>query len=736
VAPRQHATAPVAYPEGATGAATIALELVIGVDGHVEEARLLPGESGAIPGENDPFAAAALEAARGWTFDPATRDGLPIRATIRAKVVFDAPPEPVAAEVPKPEAPKQAERPIVASGDDVQEIEVLGTRPEVGQTTIRGGEVRIMPGAFGDPFRAIEALPGVTPLFSGLPFFYVRGAPPGNTGYFIDGVRVPMLFHLGAGPSVLSPALIDRVDFFPAGYPARFGRFSGGIVAGETGDPAPQARGEGQLRLFDVSGAVETPFASGRGDAFVAGRYGYPGLVLSLLSSEVDLQYWDYQVRTGYRVSERDRISIFGFGAFDRLDDQKNGTTLFDAQFHRIDLRWDRVWSTGLLRLATTLMADRTGLGDDDPDDRFAVQMLGIGARLELEERLSKIATFRGGADLWLERYRLLLRSAGSDLQNFLPTRTDLSTGVRGEFVLRPTSAVEIVPGLRADLYTQGSATVPAFEPRLSTRIALGRGVHSLTTLGVAHQTPSFIVPAPGVRIAGLDRGLQQAFQFAQGVEVALPAKFRVTATGFLNQFRNLNDPLSICAGDVGDREGACDDLDARVRGRTFGLELLLKRALTERLAGFVAYTLSRSNRMIPGATVPSQFDRTHVLSVIGSAILGRGWRFGARFSYLTGRPYRYTVRDGRIPGIGEDPNRPILYSFAGRLPDFHRLDLRLEKRWVWSETRSVAFVIELFNGLFKKEATEVRYCSPTGACEFEEVGPVSIPSIGLEGSF
>ena len=60
-----------------------------------------------------------------------------------------------------------------------------------------------MPGAFGDAFRAVDALPGVTPIISGLPFFFVRGSPPGNVGTYIDGVRVPLLFHLGAGPSVV-----------------------------------------------------------------------------------------------------------------------------------------------------------------------------------------------------------------------------------------------------------------------------------------------------------------------------------------------------------------------------------------------------------------------------------------------------------------------------------------------------------------------------------------------------
>jgi hypothetical protein len=63
------------------------------------------------------------------------------------------------------------------------EVTVVGVRREIGETTLSKAEVREMPGAFGDAFRAIEILPGVTPLASGLPYFYVRGAPPNNAGY-------------------------------------------------------------------------------------------------------------------------------------------------------------------------------------------------------------------------------------------------------------------------------------------------------------------------------------------------------------------------------------------------------------------------------------------------------------------------------------------------------------------------------------------------------------------------
>src|SRR5262249_7177319 len=121
-----------------------------------------------------------------------------------------------------------------ASTELLLEVTVRGDQPAPGVTSMSRAEVRLLPGAFGDPFRAVEMLPGVPPLISGLPYFYVRGAPPGNVGYFLDGIRVPMLYHLGAGPSVIHPAMIDRVDLYPGGYPARFGRFAGGIVTGET----------------------------------------------------------------------------------------------------------------------------------------------------------------------------------------------------------------------------------------------------------------------------------------------------------------------------------------------------------------------------------------------------------------------------------------------------------------------------------------------------------------------
>jgi hypothetical protein len=65
-------------------------------------------------------------------------------------------------------------------------------------------------------------------------------------------VRDAILYHVGLGPSIIHPGMVDRVDLYPGGYPAQFGRFAGGIVGAEATAPRAVRHGEGNIRLFDL----------------------------------------------------------------------------------------------------------------------------------------------------------------------------------------------------------------------------------------------------------------------------------------------------------------------------------------------------------------------------------------------------------------------------------------------------------------------------------------------------
>jgi TonB family protein len=762
VAPKQVEGPQPSYPPGARGDAAVLLEIEVAADGSVTRASVLEGE--------EPFAAAAREAALRFRFEPATRDGAPIRATVRARVTFTEPksarPEATATPPPNlvqppnlvPPSPANLVRPATPP-EEPTELVVEGERHEIATTPVSRAEVRVMPGAFGDPFRVIESLPGVTPIISGLPFFYVRGAPPGNTGYFLDGLRLPLLFHVGAGPSVVAAGMIDRVDFWSAGYPAGYGRFSGGIVAGVTRPPVKEVHGEWQVRLFDASAMVEAPLGGPDGReaaALVAGRYGYPGLLVSLFSSDVSLAYWDYQVRVAKRLSDRDVLSLFVFGAYDALYDKKHDKQLLGTQFHRADLRLDHALEHGSVRLATTVGYERTGIGDnsDSTSQDLSVANLGARMRLEVNERLSPDALLRAGSDLSLDRYELYSGggSNGRDARQLLPSRVDAVMGVWADLVLHPMRGVELVPGVRFDVYRSTGKTAPALEPRLATKVTIAPWLSWISTLGVAHQMPAFFVPVSGLQ-PGIGRGLQEAWQFSEGVEARLPEKITGALTVFHHAYRGLSDLLATCVDRRASTASNDCDVDERATGASDGLEVLVRRDLSERLGFWIAYTLSRTTRTFRGETFASQFDRTHVLSASGSAVLGMGWRFGARFSYVTGRPVtasfhaQPTAPDGSMVPVERTaatlpPGSPDVGSAVDleryltvRLPAFYRLDVRLEKRWQLSATRWVAFTVEWFNATLNKEPTNYS-CDYRGRCGVEVIGPVTIPSLGVEGGF
>ena len=766
----------VPYPPGAQGDARVLLELIVAKDGSVSSVTVVEGV--------EPFAEQARRAVVDWRFVPAQRGDVAVVARIRAQILFDQPAS--ASPAPPPEGPSVSTAPSPVApiapsttAEPPVEITVSGVRKEVGQLQLSAEEVREMPGAFGDAFRAVEALPGLTPLVSGIAYFYVRGAPPNNSGYYVDGVKIPLLYHLGLGQGVIHPGLIDRVDLFASAAPARYGGSAGGIIVGQTREPARALRGEANLRLVDAGALLESPFAGGRGSVLVAGRYGYPGPILGAVSPDIAIGYWDYQTRATWQLSARDTIGLFAFGSHDYLASRSSSphpsaraqlVEQFVSDFHRLDLRYDHATAGGNLRVALTGGYTSQGAAPTYVSDE------SLALRVEFEQRLAGSARLRAGADGQFQKYHMRLTEtaagepevpAGAD-----PPPTNLAAAVHTDVVLRLSPRVELVPGLRAELFASSRANpapstgrtetiIPAISPRLSARVTIAHGLAWLSNLGLSRQYPSLRVgnvPAAMLTVPGFPFGvqrLQTAAQASSGFELALPAGLVVTTTGFFTHFSGLTDLTALCFQDepalmapgspppgMVTPPYVCPN-NQPVSGRAYGLELLVRAPFSERLSGWLSYTLSRSTREANFtsrtgeqtlATVASEFDRTHVLNTSLSYLLGRGWRAGGRFVFYTGTPY--SARDG---------SWPVPPYNAYRTPAFFRVDLRLEKRWRLSQTGSLAFVLEGLNVTMSKEVTGLGLdCNgnqtATGelatTCQQSTAGPLTIPSVGLEAFF
>ncbi|MEY4515196.1 MAG: hypothetical protein RLZZ450_7318 [Pseudomonadota bacterium] len=163
-----------------------------------------------------------------------------------------------------------------------------------------------------------------------------------------------------------------------------------------------------------------------------------------------------------------------------------------------------------------------------------------------------------------------------------------------------------------------------------------------------------------------------------------------------------------------------------RTSSTSYGAELMLRRSYSERLSGWLAYTLSKANaHAADGTELRPNYDVRHVMNLVLQ------WRVNARW-HLSVRGY---VQSGRYPlGVesSQDPRE------QRRLPSFFRGDLQLARVWKksWGELR---FSFDWLNFTFQKEPLGWECNAPNkgGKCKLETVGfPITLPMFGVRGSY
>jgi hypothetical protein len=584
-------------------------------------------------------------------------------------------------------------------------------------------------GTFGDPLRAVELLPGITPLISAVPYYFVRGAPSGSVNFYIDEARVPQLYHVGPGSSILHPQFVEAVALRSGPYRARYGNATSGVVTTRVSTAIERFGAEAESKVFESSAYAGAPFDAGRGAAALGGKVSHLGPVLELVSPEIRLEYWDYQGLVSYHLTPRDHVSMLMLGARDFVGEVENGAVdiNIESAFHRVKVAYDRNLERGLdLQNYVILGLEASSFGDEE--ETFRGRSLGAGTSLThvIDE------TWEWATGALVDASDIDASDAGAFLgeaNHAAVSRTDFHAALWSEGRYSPVRAVQLDAGLRLAGYQSLDARAAALEPRLSSTLELADRWKTILAIGYSTQAPSAGVPAPAVRPAELRGDLQRALQRAATLRYSVPLELSAEATFFYNDYQNLSDPLSLSTtadplevGDVaGGGEPPQEDLNfaERPNGRSYGLELLLRRPFNNALSGSLGYTLARSTRRIGGQEVPSSFDRTHVLNGTLGYDFGSGYYAGTRVLAYSGLPVR------------------VFGSTAGRTGDraepFVRIDARVSKAWELSWGQ-LMLIVEMLNATFEKEVLGVS-CQAQG-CVTATFGPISVPSVGLRGTF
>jgi TonB family protein len=689
-------------------------------------------------------------------------------------------------------------------------------KKEVSRIALSREEVKKIPGTFGDPLRVIENLPGMAraPFIGGA--LIVRGANPADTGVYYDGVIIPILYHFGGLKSVVNAEFLEDISFYPGGFGAYYGRATAGIVDVRSRDlKMKNFRGTVDVSVIDTSfffgGPVEIEGLPKITVAAAARRSYIDALIPIALDVFVPQSsgvvaapvYWDYQLKMQSDLRPGQQVSVFAFGSYDDLkviggDGDQSFNLGFTQTFHRLVGRWTSRFPAGITHFVQPYIGlnstdagieSSVGLGLD-----FGVNTYNWGLRDELRFRPSDLLEVAVGADYFGQTYgvdidiplpleigsfpRVYPRLTGLENQRIQSSGIIHSLGLYSEAIFKPFAALQIVPGVRAEVIrfqldpqqaldgavtTEGGHTdLWHVDPRITARLTLFPGTTVKGAAGVYRQPP------PGENLfpnSGNPNLIEpRALQFIAGLEQELIGDLNIDMqVYYIWRDLQIQDTDEL----VPKGNGVFDPVfyDNNGYGRTYGAELLLRHEIgryslaglrdfyrnvmpsayfswmdpffTEIGAfGWIAYTLSRSEIDLNENRedfILTQYDQTHILTIVGQLNVPFGFTLGGRFRYVSGNPS--TKPNGSVHDLDTtDFNTLPQPTRASRLPAFQQLDLRIDRKFVF-DNFSLTPYLDLLNATNRKNAES--YQNDYRARRREPIPSLPIlPNFGLQGEF
>jgi TonB family protein len=664
------------------------------------------------------------------------------------------------------------------------EVTVQGERPprEVTRRTVSRREMMRIPGTSGDALRSLQSLPGVArpPGFAGL--LIVRGSAPEDTQIFVDGAAIPLIYHFGGLSSAFPTELLDRIDFYPSNFSAKYGQAMGGVVDVALRQPDTTCNDDygkpsnrtGCFHAFVEGDLIDNRFLVqgpiGKDWSFVAaGRRSWFDVWLKPVLKAADAGvtsapvYSDYQLIAETKPTRTSRLSLRFFGSDDRVkllitdplaqDPALGGNVTFATSFYRAQAVYETELSRSV-ELNAMLAVGRNDIDFGFGPIKFTIGSTVMSGRSEFGFKIMRGLKLHTGLDFLISPYDVFARGPaqprpGEADPGPIVTRPILTTTTSGtlyrpawyaEAEVQPTQRALLVPSLRVD-YARDSGHTDV-SPRINGRYDFvgGRAEEDRpleerrlrTTLkggvGVFYQPPqpqetNVVFGTPGLLS-------NRAIHYSIGIEQELTHQIELSIEGY---YKNLTSLVA--------RTPALDQnfvYGNQGSGSVIGMETLIKYKPDSRFFGWFAYTLSRSVRRDSPSSPEYlfQYDQTHNLTVLGSYRLGRGWEIGARFRVISGNLDTPVAQPPSVPALyASDAGAYTALSgkpFSTRLPLFHQLDIRVDKAWQFRTWRLSAYLdVQNVYNYAAREAISYNYNFTQST--YQQGIPI-IPSLGIRG--
>jgi len=629
-------------------------------------------------------------------------------------------------------------------------------------------QINQLPSVGGTPDLAqyLQVLPGV--IFTGDQGgqLYIRGGSPIQNKVLLDGMTIYNPFHSIGLFSVFETDIIRNADIYTGGFGAEYGDRVSSVMDITTRDGnKKRIAGKVGASTFGARILLEGPITKPKnpedgGITFIlSAKNSYLGESSKVFYEYVDedglpFDYLDLYGKMSIYGANGSKINFFGFRYEDDVNNYKS-----IANFH-----WDSYGggsnfvvipgkSPVLIEGFVAYSSYKISLEDEVFPKRES-EINGFNMGMKFNYFLGKDELDYGIEMMGFKTDLYYVNEAGTAVDPSAEYTTELGIFLKYKMTL---GKFLIEPSFRLQWYATLSEVSP--EPRLAMkynvtdyfRLKLAGGLYSQALISgrsdrdVVNLFYSFISGNVDHPETFDGKEVKHEYQSAQhailGAEFDIGKNITVNVEGYYKNFSqlfNLNrnkilnsDPDFIV--EKGDAEGI--DLTVKYEFKNFYFWGVYSYAFVHR------YYEDASGNV---EMYYPHFDRRHNLNLIGTYRFGgtKTWEVSARWNYGSGFPFtqnqgfyekinfnngiytNYTNTNGEINVILSDLN-------AARMPDYHRLDIDMKKRFVFSENTNLEVNFSVTNVYNRKNVFYVNRYNDEIVYQL----PI-MPSLGLTLSF
>jgi hypothetical protein len=632
--------------------------------------------------------------------------------------------------------------------------------------TLEAEQVRRAPGVQEDVVRAVALLPGVGVTSGGRNDLIVRGGAPFENLFLVDGLAVPNINHFGSqgstgGPlSLINIQFVDQAQFSSGGFGVAYGDRTASLTS-------IRLREGNREKLSAIANLSATGFGLiaegpiGKRSSFLLGvRRSYLDLLFKLADFSFIPGYWDATAKMSYTIDARNRLSLTAIGAIDEVtfnngtdEDREDNSRILapDQKQYFAGLTWDHFLNQGRLtftlgRTFTDFQTSQVAFTTPpqplvENRSREGITSFRAAFRLQASTRLSLAV---GNLLEYADDLEYRIRVAGSVRtdQDFTPqplsvdtSFTTLRNATYGELTYDLSRRLRTTLGARLQ-FNDYLAEAWRVDPRLGLAYGLSPASSLTLTLGRFHQSPSFIwlVGDPGnaERLVPI-----QSDQIIGGYRRLLRPDLKLQIEGFYRRYRDyparIFRPEAVLAP-TGFEDATTDipfglePLTSAGTGSTYGAELLIQKRFSDTpWYGLLSTSLARAEfASLEGQPRTGQYDTRLIVTLGAGYRLNRSWEIGAKWRLASGLP--------TTPYFETGPNEGRLdfsrYNEGQRLPTFHALDVRVDRRWSFPGIQFEMY-LDIQNLYNRKNVSGVRWNFNDQQVEANESIGI-LPTIGI----